>query len=44
MNVLAYVHLYGPDHCAGAEMYLHEMLLGPGESGVLAALATSLYQ
>jgi glycosyltransferase involved in cell wall biosynthesis len=28
MKVLAWVHLYPPDHCAGAEMMLHEILLG----------------
>lgn len=28
MRVLAWVHLYPPDHCAGAEMMLHEILLG----------------
>ena len=28
MRVLAWVHLYAPDHCAGAEMMLHEILLG----------------
>lgn len=26
MNILARVHLYAPDHCAGAEMMLHELL------------------
>lgn len=26
--MLAWVHLYPPDHCAGAEMMLHEILLG----------------
>lgn len=28
LKVLAWVHLYPPDHCAGAEMMLHEILLG----------------
>jgi len=27
MRILARVHLYPPDHCAGAEMMLHEILL-----------------
>lgn len=27
MKILAWVHLYPPDHCAGAEMMLHEILL-----------------
>lgn len=27
MRILASVHLYPPDHCAGAEMMLHEILL-----------------
>ncbi len=27
MRILAWVHLYPPDHCAGAEMMLHEILL-----------------
>lgn len=26
MNIVARVHLYSPDHCAGAEMMLHELL------------------
>ena len=26
MNILARVHLYPPEHCAGAEMMLHELL------------------
>ena len=33
MRVLAWVHLYPPDHCAGAEMMLHELLLGLRERG-----------
>lgn len=33
MRVLAWVHLYPPDHCAGAEMMLHEILLGLKERG-----------
>lgn len=33
MRVLAWVHLYPPDHCAGAEMMLHEILLGLQERG-----------
>jgi glycosyltransferase involved in cell wall biosynthesis len=28
MRVLAWVHMYPPNHCAGAEMMLHEILLG----------------
>jgi glycosyltransferase involved in cell wall biosynthesis len=28
LRILAWVHLYPPDHCAGAEMMLHEILLG----------------
>ena len=28
MKILAIVHLYPPNHCAGAEMMLHEILLG----------------
>ena len=28
MKILAWVHLYPPDHCAGAELMLHEILLG----------------
>jgi glycosyltransferase involved in cell wall biosynthesis len=27
MKILAWVHLYPPDHCAGAEMMLHEILV-----------------
>lgn len=27
MKILAWVHLYPPDHCAGAELMLHEILL-----------------
>lgn len=33
MRVLAHVHLYPPDHCAGAEMYLHEALVGLRKRG-----------
>jgi glycosyltransferase involved in cell wall biosynthesis len=33
MKVLAWVHLYAPDHCAGAEMMLHEILLGLRKRG-----------
>jgi len=28
LNILCHVHLYPPDHCAGAEMMLHEIVLG----------------
>jgi glycosyltransferase involved in cell wall biosynthesis len=27
VRILAWVHLYAPDHCAGAEMMLHEILI-----------------
>lgn len=33
MRILAWVHLYAPDHCAGAEMMLHEILLGLRDRG-----------
>lgn len=33
MNVLARVHLYPPDHCAGAERMLHELLKALVRSG-----------
>lgn len=33
MKVLAWVHLYPPEHCAGAEMMLHEILLGLRDRG-----------
>lgn len=33
MKIFAWVHLYPPDHCAGAEMMLHEILLGLQKRG-----------
>jgi glycosyltransferase involved in cell wall biosynthesis len=33
VRILAPVHLYPPDHCAGAELMLHEILLGLRERG-----------
>jgi glycosyltransferase involved in cell wall biosynthesis len=33
MKIFAWVHLYPPDHCAGAEMMLHEILLGLKKRG-----------
>lgn len=33
VKVLAWVHLYPPDHCAGAEMMLHEILTGLQKRG-----------
>lgn len=33
MNIVARVHLYPPEHCAGAEMMLHELLKAVVERG-----------
>ncbi len=38
MRILAAVHLYPPDHSAGAELMLHEILLGLRERGHDVAL------
>lgn len=39
MKVFAWVHLYAPDHCAGAEMMLHEILVALQARGHHVAVA-----
>ena len=44
MNILALVHRYGPDRCAGAEVHLHDLLVALVERGHrVAALLSDQY-
>lgn len=44
INVLAYVHLYPPTHCAGAEMGLHSMLRPLADRGHRVAVKLGRFQ